>query len=965
MGKRKPFIDRSQALTYQVVHRSQRDPAIADENASKRVLKPVPTSLNMLKKGKGLEVPDVDYDYDEVSDYDEEDEDDLDFGGEEGEIGFDDDEEWTDDDDEEDEEENEESGEEVKGQKTKGKLHAVPAAQDPMDSGTDAINYGIFFKDQASYDYLQHLKPIGTDPSAVFVNASTAGKKAPKAGIRFLDNDASDAMSEAPKRKVTFDLPSGVLGSRSEDEIGMMNREAHVSVLDIEPSMREVIYALEDEEYVEDDIDDFFEALDADSVPEKYASAAEPHLSEEHGNEEGEEWYKEYQRYKEDGMDSDEDYDDEQDDAERLTMMSMTSSALFRNKNLTILDQRFDELMKKEYDDDEDEEFEDVDSNEPVGAITQKRLDKIFDSFLDSTEVVGRKKLLLNRVIPMAQMDSVRKELKGGEKDVEKVLEAENDIKDGQELYDQLEAEYQELMKSDDEKEKWDVETVLTTYSNIYNRPALIKEIRKSAPRIRLRKGMPYVEEPQKVDTTAENETEEKVTSDEEEGGEEPKNAGEARKKGETKEEKRARKAAVKAGKKERRAEKKVVKAVFAKEFDRQKKTAAQQAADKAIPLNRRRFAIVGGVAGGCYVLYKYAEFKWKELEAAREMERTAKANVKLRFEQNQKDCTFTILRLLPTLGLQLNPALDVESITAWLQQAKNASAVGMDSPEALKAKKMEKWQELKVLSQFIYLDSVVSASGSKNGMEWNEEKLDPATGESRKGLSFETERQYLTFSWFLLNVGWSECVARVRKAVEEVIESLPLDFPTTYATLVDLIEEVRKRVELASPRRSELYSFHTLLLPPDDKEVEVLLEGTAELDENRLRDDRKLNVDDQLKQLLDETRDFLESPDFPTVLKAGFDQSFDVLYQSIRPTFFEEKAAESKIVQLADDHPVILPTESETGKQIKLAAALPLISRQIRMIIDSNPNTYVDALASLPELKAFSAVVYTGWEDF
>ncbi|KAI8853948.1 Peroxin-3 [Chytridium lagenaria] len=394
---------------------------------------------------------------------------------------------------------------------------------------------------------------------------------------------------------------------------------------------------------------------------------------------------------------------------------------------------------------------------------------------------------------------------------------------------------------------------------------------------------------------------------------------------------------------------------------------------------NRRRFAIVGGVAGGCYVLYKYAEYKWKELEAsARWRELQKQSCVKLRFEQNQKDCTFTILRLLPTLGLQLYPALDVESTTAWLQQAKNGAAVGIDSPEVLKAKKLEKWQELKVLSftrtlsalylmnlmtlftfiqlnllgRFIYLDSVV-----------NDESPDFGTEDARKGLSFETERQYLTFSWFLLNVGWNNCVARVRKAVEEVFGSLPLDYPTTYASLVDQIEEVRKRVELSSPRREDLFAFHTFLLPSEDKEIQVLLEGTSEGQEEMRSQQEKLKIDDQLKKLLDETRDFLESPDFPNVLKTCFDQSFDVLYQSLRLTFYEERT-ESTIVQITDDSSIV-PAESDTGKEIKLAAALPVMSRQIKMIVDSNPNTYIDALATLPELKAFSAVVYTGWDDF
>jgi len=48
MGK-KPFIDKKNARYYEVVHRSQRDPLLADENASKFVLKQTCPSLNLLK----------------------------------------------------------------------------------------------------------------------------------------------------------------------------------------------------------------------------------------------------------------------------------------------------------------------------------------------------------------------------------------------------------------------------------------------------------------------------------------------------------------------------------------------------------------------------------------------------------------------------------------------------------------------------------------------------------------------------------------------------------------------------------------------------------------------------------------------------------------------------------------------------------------------------------------------------
>ena len=52
MGKKKQFVDRNAAGTYtfQVVHRSQRDPRLADEDASAFVLQPV-VPLNVQKRG--------------------------------------------------------------------------------------------------------------------------------------------------------------------------------------------------------------------------------------------------------------------------------------------------------------------------------------------------------------------------------------------------------------------------------------------------------------------------------------------------------------------------------------------------------------------------------------------------------------------------------------------------------------------------------------------------------------------------------------------------------------------------------------------------------------------------------------------------------------------------------------------------------------------------------------------------
>ncbi|KAJ3070935.1 hypothetical protein HDU98_006039 [Podochytrium sp. JEL0797] len=621
--KTKRFIDKSKSVTFQVVHRSQRDPAMADMEASKLVLKPVAPSYNLLKKGKAaMPGEDDEYEFEEVESGSEEE--DLDAFLEE--MGDEDDE----DEDEEDEDEVEdatvqqEDVVDLNAQRTAAEEAAHAAALASFQNApsletaarlkrrarTDASGavvadkkdvsvFGIFFNDQHEYDYTQHLKQMGEDPSAVFLEAKQVAAEKARAekkegAIKFVDDNASVAMSEAPKRKVAFNLPGDVLASQYEDRVGMLARGEAVNVIDVEPSLRETIYALDDEAYVEDDIDDFFSALNADEIPDQLKDQLDPEdyfpdQQDASEDEEGEgDWYEEYQRYKMQGGDSDDEYYDDDDEGSHLerrtalSALSMTSSAMVRTKHLTNLDDQFDEAMKG-YDDDQIGDLEgdayDPDTLEPVAldpivpTVSAARMNKIFDSFLDTTEIVGRKGLVLNKVPESVKIDSIRNELRDLTKVTEQMKLSVDDTEEGGEvLYDRLEKEIFTLYPEREEN-KWDVESVLSTYSNIYNHPKMISDVMSSTRKIRLTRKGPVVTEAQPVADVAEEDEEE------EEGSQygsdfEPVNAGKARVKGETKEEKKARKAAIKEQKKDRREEKKTTKEAFKKESNVQQKAA-------------------------------------------------------------------------------------------------------------------------------------------------------------------------------------------------------------------------------------------------------------------------------------------------------------------------------------------------------------------------------------------------------
>lgn len=82
-----------------------------------------------------------------------------------------------------------------------------------------------------------------------------------------------------------FQLPANVLPSSVEMNVGVMNQSTGLDgglQPDMDPRLREVLEALSDEEYVENDLDDdFFEALNAEGDPYDPAEDEEYFDSEE------------------------------------------------------------------------------------------------------------------------------------------------------------------------------------------------------------------------------------------------------------------------------------------------------------------------------------------------------------------------------------------------------------------------------------------------------------------------------------------------------------------------------------------------------------------------------------------------------------------------------------------------------------------------------------------------------------
>ncbi|KAF9914587.1 peroxin [Lobosporangium transversale] len=564
---------------------------------------------------------------------------------------------------------------------------------------------------------------------------------------------------------------------------------------------------------------------------------------------------------------------------------------------------------------------------------------------------------------------------------------------------------------------------------------------------------------------------------------------------------------------------------------------------------HRRGLAVTAGVTGGIYLMGKYAKTKLIEFQEKSASERTAKENMKRRFEQNQQDCVFTVLSLLPTLGDQLLHELNVELITTKLQQSRSQRSTPMPTPDssmilppkplddteastaaavvtssedngangvnqqqqpidqteetskddqvlaaektatqelevnskingrfekheadanaenghivalpdkevevdkeiaqeesvangstseekAQEAKeteqekekeqerrqeqekeqdsternvseestarlqataidetaalidrrvKLELWTELKIMSftrtitalysltlltlltqiqlnllgRFTYVSSVVALSNTTDASYRVESPAPKGSLTSVNGLlDFQTEKKYLTFSYWLLHEGWRRWSEKVREVVDDIVGSISLKRTFTAKEFSELLAEIRSRLEYAEVDGKRIPINMREYMLPDDvaEEYEVLRAGGV--------DEADLTVDPMLRNLLDETRDFIDSNDFATVLSSTLATTFARFNLAFQPTFNPFLLTPPRNPGSGIEE---IENEDDMDRAVPLASLLPLVTRQVHLIINGVPNEYVESLALVKDLQAFSAIVYSSFSE-
>ncbi|KAI9799693.1 MAG: hypothetical protein M1825_004428 [Sarcosagium campestre] len=456
---------------------------------------------------------------------------------------------------------------------------------------------------------------------------------------------------------------------------------------------------------------------------------------------------------------------------------------------------------------------------------------------------------------------------------------------------------------------------------------------------------------------------------------------------------------------------------------------------------NRTNFALGFGLVGVGYVTTQYVFSKLQEARERMSVDRISNDNLRLRFQQNQEDCTFTVLALLPTATEHILEVFPVESITHELQQ-KRADRLGKpagssdaaaselssgppsvtdDDGRSLRSfqsesfvhasqmaestsgsppqeqssappkTKSQLWNELKIssitrtftllytlslltlltriqlnlLGRRNYMSSVLSLASPQQDdttitLEDHDDEENTAGGQSYRN-DFETNRQYLTFSWWLLHRGWQELSDNVRVAVTDIFGPLNPREDITLERLSELTLQVRRQIEggTTDDRRSKKYLPY--LLPPASLEKFVLSSsGMPSMPPPSASTTSEPLQSVSLRRLLDETSDLIDSPLFTQVLTRLLDAVFTHLVdtklamQAFKvPSSQSAQASNQEASDASRVHdPAVLTT--------KLATVLAATTRQAHSIGSAVPNEYVQSADAVPELEAFAAVIYS-----
>ena len=287
---------------------------------------------------------------------------------------------------------------------------------------------------------------------------------------------------------------------------------------------------------------------------------------------------------------------------------------------------------------------------------------------------------------------------------------------------------------------------------------------------------------------------------------------------------------------------------------------------------------------------------------------------------------------------------------------------------------------QLNLLGRRTYLSSVVSLASPPTKSIVLENNDDNDNYDNVYGNDFETNRQYLTFSWWLLHRGCKEMTEKVTTAVKEVFGPVNPREDITLERLSMLILEVRKKIEGATELERREHKWLPFLLPPKEEEDAILRgehgasasQSPAPQDSTRdpLENESQKTVDHNpsLRRLLDETSDLIDSPTFTHVLTLLLNTAFSHLIdQRIATEAFKVTTIDStsRVTDVTDRKCKVAQTLAVFCRQAHIIAAGSGEIDELSIAAGQSPNEYLAAIDQVKDLEGFAAVVYSSNFEF
>ncbi|KAI9843477.1 MAG: hypothetical protein M1837_006323 [Sclerophora amabilis] len=325
------------------------------------------------------------------------------------------------------------------------------------DNEGEAANHGIFY-DDTDYDYMQHLRDLGGNSEAQFVEAPQLQSKQKGKNKQKLEDALRDATLEDEDsdggvkiRGGKPQLDADILPSKDLRRGTYQDQQDVPDILagfqpDMDPRLREVLEALEDDAYVdeedaifgelakdgqevsqeafeetgfEEDLDDGWETDDtAKPGPEcthhTDAISNGDDMSKTNSQDNGDgDWMAEFSKFKkaektkpgaqpsnselQSSLMTSSSVPGERKKKRKgaltsSTGYSMTSSSLFRTEGHTLLDDRFDKIEESYAEDDVDDGVSIASSSASQGPV-RSDFDSMMDDFLGGYSMSGRKRV--------------------------------------------------------------------------------------------------------------------------------------------------------------------------------------------------------------------------------------------------------------------------------------------------------------------------------------------------------------------------------------------------------------------------------------------------------------------------------------------------------------------------------------------------------------------------------------------